>query len=330
MSYKHFTPKQRTEIAVLLRAGHKQKDIAEILGKNPSSVSRELQRNSNANGKYQVSIAKYKTKERRIKANQRFRKIENDSELEQYIIGRLKKYWSPEQIAGRLKKVFGKTVTCHETIYNFVYQKRPELKKYLRSQKGKYRRRCGTKIREKQREESKKRRIDTRPQIVEEKIRLGDWEGDLIFGKERNQAIMTHNDRVSVFLMADKLNTALAKDVKEKATNRFKRLPEDKKHTLTYDNDTRLSEHEMIEREGNVTIYFAHPYSAWERGGNENGNGLLRQFFPKKSSFAKITQKDVDGAVKLLNQRPRKKLGYLTPEEVFKKKLRFGLESRVC
>lgn len=208
---------------------------------------------------------------------------------------------------------------CHETIYNFVYEKKPELKKYLRSQKGKYRRRCGTKIREKQREDSKKRRIDTRPQIVEERIRLGDWEGDLIFGKERKQAIMTHNDRVSVFLMADKLNTALAEDVKEKATNRFKKLPKDKKYTLTYDNDTRLSEHEMIERDGKITIYFAHTYCSWERGSNENTNGLLRQFFPKKSSFAKITQKNVDVAVKLLNQRPRKKLGYLTPEEVFKK-----------
>lgn len=113
MSYKHFTPKQRTEIAVLLRAEHKQKDIAKILGKDPSSISRELQRNGNTNGSYRVSIAKHKTKERRVKANQRFRKIENDLQLEQYIVGRLKKYWSPEQISGRLKKVFGKTVICH-------------------------------------------------------------------------------------------------------------------------------------------------------------------------------------------------------------------------
>jgi len=321
MSKEHFTAEQRNELSALLRAKIKQKDIADILNKDRTAIYRELKRNSDANGKYHARIAKEKTKQRRVIANQRFKKIEYDETLEKYIIKKLtKKFWSPEQIAGRLKKKnSNQTIVCHETIYQYIYNIRPDLKKYLRCQKGKYRRKRGTRAKEKRREETKKRRIDKRPEIVERRVRIGDWEGDTIIDNSRKQAILTHVERKSGYLEGDKLNQKLAVNVKEKTIKRFKSIPEKKRYTITYDNGTEFSDHELIEQDTDITIYFAYPYHSWERGTNENTNGLLRQFFPKKTSFANITQEDVDEAVQLINHRPRKRLGYLTPYEVFHK-----------
>lgn len=319
MSYTHLTPNQRVELSVLLRAGQKQKDIAKMLGKDPSTISRELKRNSGAFNKtgYDARIAQNRTTARRITANQRFRKLENSAHLKNYVITRLKKCWSPEQIAGRLRRKHHHNVISHETIYKFVRKEKLEYKQYLRCRKGKYRRRYGAKKREKERPEAKKR-IDTRPLIVEKRKRIGDWEGDLIFGQERKIGILVHVDRKSGYALADKLNCLLAKTVKQATINRFQKLPRSKRHTITYDNDTRFADHELTERGTKADIYFAHPYSSWERGTNENTNGLLRQFFPKKSSFAKIKQEHVEKTLTLLNNRPRKRLNYLTPDEVFK------------
>jgi len=320
MSYTHFNLSKRVQLHALLRAGLKHNRIAKILGKHPSSISRELKRNpTNTKTGYSVYLAKKRAKEKRIKANQRFRKIDNNPELKEYIIEKLKHYWSPEQIAGRLKLKQDKALVCPKTIYNLINERHPELRMYLRCQKGKYRRRYGTKIREKQREKSKKKRIDIRPEAVNNRERVGDWEGDLIFGLERTVGMLTHTDRMSGYTLADKMDSLLSCDVKTKAIKRFSKLPRDKRHTLTYDNDSRFAEYELIEREAKINIYFANPYHYWERGTNENTNGLLRQFFPKKSSFKNITQGDVDKAARLLNARPRKRLSYFTPAEVFEK-----------
>ena len=323
MSYKHITPDQRNELSALKRTKIKQKEIAQILGKNRTTIYRELKRNKNKDGKYDARIAKQKTKERRIKSNQRFRKIENNRWLRGYIIKKIKKYWSPEQIAGRMKKdyKFDKSKQIgKDSIYDFIYTERKDLVKYLRCQKGKYRRRYGTRIREKQREEAKKKRIDVRPEIVEKRSRIGDWEGDTIVGKERTIHILTHVERKSGMLFADKLERATAELAEEKTIKRFKKIPRKKKRTLTYDNGSTFASHQETERKTKIDIYFAYPYHSWERGCNENCNGLLRQFFPKKSSFADISQKDIDKAYRLINNRPRKRLNYSTPYEVFYEK----------
>lgn len=321
VSYAHLTKENRIELAILKRSGAKQKDIARILCKDPSTISRELRRNPDKDSVigYSPSYAQNKTKIRRIKANQRFRIIENDEKLRKFIVKKLKKLWSPEQIAGRLKKEFGKTLVCHETIYQYIYSSNPYLKRYLRCRKGKYRRRYGTKIREKQREEAKKKRIDLRPEIVEQRGRIGDWEGDTILGKDKNH-ILTHAERKSGILFADKLQVVTAEETRIRTIERFKKIPRKKKRSLTYDNGTTFADYEFTERETGIDIYFAYPYHSWERGTNENANGLLRQFFPKKSVFANITQKEIDKAVRLINHRPRKRLNYLTPYEVFYEK----------
>lgn len=319
MSHGHIKHEQRIELAALWRAGMRQKEIAKMLNIHASSVCRELKMNSTKNGKYFVKKAQQKCDERRTKANQRFRKIEGDEKLRKHIIRKIRKYWSPEQIAGRLKREHGRTIICHETIYEFIYEKRPDLMKYLRCKKGKYRRRYGTKKREQEREKLKKRRIDTRPIIVETRERVGDWEGDTIVGGERTKAILTNVERRSGFLMADKLEQYLAELVKDITIARFNKIPKKKRLTMTYDNGHEFTDHETIERDTKMTIYFAFPYHSWERGTNENTNGLLRQFFPKKSPFAGITDDQLDNVVRLINTRPRKRLHYLTPSEVFKK-----------
>jgi IS30 family transposase len=320
MSHKHITSFQKNELSVLLRAGLKQNRIAKLLGKTPSAIYQELKRNrcNNQIG-YSSKIAKRKTKERRILANSRFKKIENNKWLRRYTIKKLKLYWSPEQISGRLRtdyindksKQIGK-----DSIYKYVYNQRKDLVKYLRCQKGKYRRRYGTRIREKQREEQKKRRIDVRPEIVEKRERIGDWEGDTVIGKDKSH-ILTHVERKSGYGLADKLEKGLAELTRKKTEERFNSLPKSKKHTITYDNGSTFAEYELTEKNTGVIIYFANIYHSWERGCNENFNGLLRQFFPKKSSFANITQEDIDKVIKLINNRPRKRLDYKTPAEMF-------------
>jgi len=320
MSYNHFKPFQRNELSILLRAGKLQKEIAELLNKTPSAICQELKRNpaDNKTG-YDAGIAKENTKQRRIEANKRFRKIENNKWLQDYIVRNIKGYWSPEQISGRIKRKWPDDKSRHigkDSIYEYIYEHRKDLVKYLRCQKGKYRRRYGTRIREKRREEQKKKRIDKRPEIVEKRGRIGDWEGDTIVGKDKSH-ILTHVDRKSGYAMANKLIRGLAELTRETTIRSFNKLPKSKKYTITYDNGVTFTEHELTERETGIDIYFANPYHSWERGCNENFNGLLRQFFPKKSSFANIEQEDIEKAVRLINSRPRKRLNYMTPAEVF-------------
>ncbi|MEK9165552.1 MAG: IS30 family transposase [Patescibacteria group bacterium] len=318
MSYSHLTSNQRNELSALLRAKLKQKETAKILGKHRTTIYRELKRNGTDNQTgYDAKAAKCKTKDRRILANQRFKKIENSQWLEEYIVKKLKLYWSPEQLAGRLKKRKGKTIIGKDSIYKFIYQKRMDLVKYLRCQKGKYRRRYGTRIREKQREEAKKTRIDQRPQIIGSRQRIGDWEGDTIIGQEKTKAILTHVERKSGLLLADKLNGVKAEETRQATVKRFAKIPKDKRRSTTYDNGSEFADYELIARYTKMEIYFAYPYHSWERGTNENANGLLRQFFPKKTFFASITPRQISRAVKLINNRPRKRLDYLTPNEVF-------------
>lgn len=322
MSYSHITASQRNELSALLRVKTKQKDIARLLKKDGTTIWRERKRNEKKNKKYHAGIAKEKTTDRQVAAHSKQRKIKNNSWLRNYIVRKIKKRWSPEQIAGRIKKNWKDDKSRHigkDSIYNYIHEERKDLVKYLRCQKGKYRRRYSTRIREKQREEAKKKRIDMRPAVVEKRGRIGDWEGDTILGKDKNH-ILTHLERKSGLLLADKLDIVTAEETKKKTIARFKNIPKKKKHTVTYDNGATFSEYELTARKTGMEIFFAYPYHSWERGCNENANGLLRQYFPKGMAFANIKQEKNEWAVSEINHRPRKRLGYLTPLEVFYEK----------
>jgi IS30 family transposase len=327
---KKLNKEERIEIYSLLQAGCKNYEIAVRLGRSESTISREISRNKDSTGRYHYSLAHNKTKERRRDANRLRIKIILNGEVENHLEIKLKTGWSPQQIAGRLKVNNPFEVNLsHQTIYQHIYLFRPEWKKYLRviGIKGKYRRKYGTRIREKMREEMKRKRIDTRPQIIEDRQRLGDWEGDTIVGKEKSVHILTHVDRKSGFLIADKVEDITKEGIQKLTLNSFQKLPKTKIKSITYDNGVQFNKFEDTEQKlkkqtknDYFNIYFAYPYHSWERGTNENTNGLLRQYFPKKTEFKKITQKELDEKVKLINNRPRKRLGYLTPNEVFKER----------
>lgn len=322
MPYTHITPSQRNELSVLIRTNTPQKMITDILRKHRATIWRECKRNGGSNGKYHAKKAKEQTTQRQIDAHIRQRKIENNPWLQKHIEKRIRKRWSPEQIAGRLKRSYPNDTKKHigkDSIYKYIYAYRKDLVKYLRCQKGKYRRRYGTRIREKQREEAKKRRIDIRPAIVSEKGRLGDWEGDTIVGSDK-QHILTHTERKSGLLFADKLERPTAQETTDTTLARFSKVPKKKRLTMTYDNGVTFAYHELTARGIDLDIYFAHPYHAWERGCNENSNGLLRQYFPKRTPLGIVKQEEIEKAVYEINHRPRKRLSYLTPYEVFYEK----------
>jgi IS30 family transposase len=310
MSYKHFSLKERFRIETLLSLNWKQCDIASDMNRAESSISKEIRCNGGVL-KYDARSAHSRARIIRKKGCRKSKKLINNPELASLIESKLELSWSPEQIAGRLD------ILCHETIYQWIYVERKDLIKYLRRKKNKYRRRYGTKIREKRREDDKKNRIDTRPTEVEEKKIIGHWEGDTIVGGEKTTAITTHVERVSGYLIADLLLDKKALKLANSTISSFEKISSIQKKSITYDNGTEFSRHDKIEKETGMDIYFAYPYHSWERGCNENCNGLIREYFPKKSLFGILTQNDVDDVVNLINHRPRKRLGYLTPHEVF-------------
>lgn len=348
MAYKHLTKDERTTISAFNKAGWTQTRIAADMGLNQATISRELSRNSVSCCVYNPTKAQKHYKERRIKANKdQLTKITRGSKLWEHIVTKMTvDNWSPQQVAGRMKVDWEKlhnssnpdapnpleyTVT-HETIYKWIYslasnkddpnykddlELKNQLTLTLRYNKGKYRRRHGTRQRRKECEEMKKNRIDTRPAIVETRQRIGDWEGDTIVGDEKSIHILTHVERRSGYLLADKLEQATAEQTQLKTLARFRLLPDNKKHSLTYDNGVQFSLHQGTEQKSGIPIFFAYPYHSWERGTNENTNGLLRQYYPKGSPFSHITQPQLDQVVDLINNRPRKRLNYLTPHEVF-------------
>jgi IS30 family transposase len=319
MSHKQFNRDTRVELAILLNAGKNQTECAKILGIQRSNVCLEINRNKDPDGIYRGGHAhkRYLDRRRSVKIPEKL--IEHDKRLRRHIVRKLKRLWSPEQIAGRLKMMTGRTIVCHETIYRFIYERRPDLVRYLRHQKCKYRKKRGSRARMELARAIKVRRIEERPVVVDERSRFGDWEDDTVIGKERKQRIWSCVERKSGYAMAEKLDVVSAQIINEKAVARFSSLPKQVRKTLTRDNGSEVSGYDqLLEKKTGLTVYHATPYHSWERGSNENWNGLLRQFFPKGTYFATVNQYQIDRAVRMLNDRPRKRLGYRTPGEAFK------------
>lgn len=326
MQYKQLLTSEREAIKLFLDLGISHNQIAKHLNRNQATITREINRNS-INGIYKVKIAKSLTLTRRIKANHSQIKIVSGSRLESHIIDKItNQELSPEQIAGRLKYNWDKLnlehSVSHETIYSWIYGLEDlELKHRLiakfRSTKGKYRRRHGTRQRRKECEELKKKRIDQRPEIVETRATIGHWEIDTIVGGEKTIHILTEVERKTGYLLARKLDTITADETNQQILLSYENIPKDKILTQTSDNGVQFNKLEVIEAKLGIQVYYAYPYHSWERGTNENTNGLLRQYYPKGSMFNSITQEDLDQVVKKLNNRPRKRLNYRTPHEVF-------------
>lgn len=299
-------------ISKLLKARYSLTEIARTIGKSKSALGRHVT-NHGGRDNYSIQEVRRSKRIRRVAAMVSIRVLKG--QLLRFVIKELKQHKSPEQIAGVLQKQH--QVLAPSTIYRYINERAPHLKQYLRSQKGKYRRRRGTKIREQSRESTKKRRIDERPRVIELRSRLGDFEGDTMLGRDKRVRIVTIVDRKSGYLIAFLLPKMRAELLSELAIKRLQRISKHKRHTLTLDNGVEFSDWERLEKRTNMTVYFAYPYHAWERGTNENTNGLLRQYFPKSHDFNLITPSELTQVVKRINQRERKRLDFESPYFVF-------------
>jgi len=270
--------------------------------------------------RYDPGDAHRKTQGRRLVANQRWRKITPGSRLESIIIDKIQnRKWAPEQIAGWLKATRKHLHVCAQTIYDWIYTTRKDLVDHLHCRKGKYRRTRQARLRKAKRATlTAPRNIASRPKHIEARKTYGHWEGDTVHGAKHSGYIATFVERKSGYLTAQVLPKHLySSSGFAGATEQcLKQIPLTYRKTLTLDNGPEMKHAETIERTTSTQVYYANPYHSWERGTNENTNGLLRYFFPKKSSFATLTQEQLDEAVKLINTRPRKRLNWRTPEQM--------------
>ncbi len=320
MTYTQLTREQRYQIYALKKAAHNRTEIAALIGVHKSTVSRELARNGGGRG-YRPKQAHALATARHLAAYRPRISDQTWARVEQF----LRQQWSPEQISGRLHLEKQPGVS-HERIYQHIYaDKRAGGTLHLSL-------RCRKKRRK--RYASRARRgsipnrvsIEARPQVVAQKCRVGDWEADTIIGAAHQQAILSLTERKSKLARLKKVARNTAEAVASASLALLDEVAA-KVHTITSDNGREFASHERIAAGLEAKFYFAHPYSSWERGLNENTNGLVRQYFPKKSDFSKITDADVRKVMERLNDRPRKTLGFRTPNEVFFKRRSVALQT---
>lgn len=313
--YSHLTYSDLIKIETLLEENMSIPDIAIRIGKAKTTIYRLLADNSDPEGKFQADAAWEKIRERKSQANIHPRIVAN-SILDKYIVEKIETRWSPEQIAGRWKTDSGEALS-HETIYKFMYAYHPELVKlYFRRKGKKYQHNRKEKYQIKDR-----RMIDERATVVELRSILGHWEGDTIVGKDHQGAIATNVERLSGLLLASKLDKATAANTADVLIEDFLEIPEVFRLSVTFDNGREFAKHKDLEESANITVYFAHAYSPWERGTNENTNGLLREYIPKGTDLSTVSAEDLAEIVLSINNRPRKRLGYRTPLEVWQSEL---------
>jgi IS30 family transposase len=318
LAYAQLTREQRYQIYILRKAGHLQNFIAKEIGVHPATISRELERGRGRRG-YRPKQADELAAARKQK---RYR-ARISAATWALIESLVRQDWSPEQVSGWLSKEKRECVS-HERIYQYIYADKARggtLFHHLRCRKLR-RKRYGSYDRRGQMPGC--RSIEERPSIVEQRQRVGDWEADTIIGQNHQQAILSLVERKSKLCLLKKVerNTALAV---EQAIEELLRPLAAQVYTITSDNGREFANHQSVEKKLKAYFYFAHPFAAWERGTNENTNGLVRQYFPKGSDFSKITEQDIQRAMARLNNRPRKRLNYRTPQRVFFKEQKIAL-----
>lgn len=328
-TYKRITFSQRIIIEKSLALGHSNTQIALTIGCHKSAIGRDIKR---------CKINEYKAMEATwLSVSNSSNRRSGKSKLIQYkqlgnmVFEKLALHWSPEQIHLYLKKQFPGNTAMNismESIYFYIYiHAKPELKKLLVEQlrqKRKYRGnvRRGT---DKRTTIKDPVRIDERPEEVKGRLIPGHWEGDLVMGKGRTSAIGTLNERTSRTVIIVPLKARDATSVRKAFEKEFKRIPIQMKKSLTYDNGTEMAQHKLFTKNTSIQVYFAHPYSPWERPTNENSNGLIRDYFPKGTDFSTVSNKRLKDVQNELNERPRKVLDMCTPKEVFEQYILGGL-----
>jgi len=310
MTYHHLNREERYQISALLKAGLTPTQISVNLGRHKSTISREIKRNSGLRG--------YRPRQACLLAEDRSLHSRNARQITQADWLCAKKYlkdqWSPEQITSEVPM-------SHETIYRHVYADKAlggDLYKSLRCQRKRRKRYAGG--RDRRGQILGRRTISERPKHIEGRRQIGHWEGDTLIGKRHKHAIVSLVERKSGYAVLAKVENKTADLVSTAIIKRLKPIAK-RVRTLTYDNGKEFSDHATIDKALGSTAYFADPYSSWQRGSNENLNGLIRQYIPKSRPLATVTDAELANIERLLNNRPRKRLGYRTPHEIFTKSL---------
>jgi len=322
-SFKRLTYEKRIIIAKLLQLGYSQSRIAKEIGCHKSSISREIRRHLRSS--YSAMEAEHHAFSASLKRRYGKCKILYYQPLGAVVVEKLMLRWSPEQIHLFLKKHYShdpRMQISMESIYFYIYiHAKPELRKLLTAQ-----------LRQKRKTRGNVRRgadkrttiqdlvsIDERPPEVDGRLVPGHWEGDLIIGKDHNSAIATLNERSSRTVIIMPLKKRDAKSVRLAFQKEFKSIPDQMKKSLTYDRGSEMAEHKIFTKNTKIKVFFAHPYSPWERPTNENSNGLIRDYFPKGTDFNLVSAAELKRVQNELNERPRKVLDMCTPKEVFEK-----------
>lgn len=309
----HLTHQQRYKIEFYLQNNFSKAEIARLLNRPKKTINQEIKRNSDArNGIYKADLAQRKY-ENRLK--EKPKKIRFTEVIKKEVKRLLSIGYSPEQIVGVCRKE-NREMVSHETIYQFIWEdkrKGGKLHKHLATNGKRYRKRGN--LKDNRGIISERKMIDQRPKIVEERSRTGDYEADLVLGKNHKMAILTMNDRATGHTFLELLTGKSAEEVQTKIA---KIITENQLiiHTLTTDNGKEFSKHKELSEKFKFDFYFAHPYH-WERGSNENYNRLLRRYFPKGYDFSLITQERLKEVQEILNTRPRKRFGFLSPKQVY-------------
>ena len=314
MSYCQLTPAERYMLAALRRQGLNKSEIARSLGRHRSTVCREVRRNSTrADGRYRASTAQERTNGRRSRSrrNQRF-SVENFALIDELLC----RQWSPEQVAGHLGRS-GQFSISHETIYRHIWRDKREgglLYAHLRGSRKRRRKRYGSY--DSRGRLAGKRPISERPASIETRRLLGHWEIDTVMGTSSKDCIVTLVERKSGLLLIGKLEDRTTASLNRRVIGIIKRH-KGAFETITADNGTEFHDYQRIEARTKALFYFARPYHSWERGSNENAYGLIRQYLPKGTSMAGLSQQQCNSIARKLNTRPRKRLGFRTPLECY-------------
>lgn len=322
--YQRINLCEREELSRCLSMDYSYRQIAVILQRSPSTIYREIFRKNLTRINYRAIFAQ-KQAQHSAQISRKPRKLDVNQKLQEIVIGYLQLRWSPEQIAKRLKILYPNDTAMqisHETIYAYIYiHPRKHLKRqllYHLRRKHKYRY-----VKDKKRTKCCPIQdyisIDDRPPEVNSRKIAGHWEGDLIQGSMNKSAIGTLVERKTRLTLIVKLKNKDANSVRKAFAQKLNRLPDALKKSLTYDQGQEMAEHKIFTQDTRIQVYFAHPHSPWERGTSENTNALIRDFFQRGTDFSKISAKKLKHVEDLLNDRPRKTLGFYTPREIFTK-----------
>jgi transposase, IS30 family len=306
---------EREQISQMHDAGASNAEIAAELNRARSTIGREIKRNSVV-GEYSAVAAQALAQQRR-RERPLVRKMD-EPEISTYVRSRLVNSWSPDQIAGRSKSEFGRDrrrQISHQTIYKWIQSQPAADRRHFAG----FLRRAGSRS---PREDRRGRipnqvSIDGRPEVVDKRRRYGDWEGDTVVGARHLGAVVTLVERKSGYLLTAKSCDRKARRVARKIKSRLETLPRQLRRTVTFDNGKEFAEHDHLTKRLDLDVYFAKPYCSWQRGTNEHTNGLLRQFIPKGTDLQSVSWQELKHYTNLINDRPRKRLGYRTPAEVF-------------